>query len=70
MTDWQPIETCPPEVDRALLALDWGEVIIGRRLSTVWVEDGETCEGGAYNEITPTHWMPLPSPPQSEGTGA
>lgn len=77
---WQPIETAPTdgtEVD--LYGLDWGGY--ARRVAGAkWGEiDGKWCwavydvrqgEGGDWciDLKTPTHWMPVPPPPQMTTT--
>jgi len=68
MTDWQPIDTAPKDVDVLLLYLDGSGVQPG-----YWDRDNDcwlACEtkgltGGRWYS-TPTHWMPLPDPPPSE----
>jgi hypothetical protein len=75
-SDWQPIETAPPEYGLRLIGLlhDGRAVTIQRRDSSFswqpsskserddWVEE----EGGALIPREPTHWMPLPSRPVGE----
>lgn len=67
MSEWQPIETAPKK-------LAWNEYILGsdgsRSFAMEWVED-DNCWAdvwdridGEYHERFPTHWMPLPDPPQ------
>lgn len=62
---WQPIETAPKDGTEVLLAYPGGLVKSGK-----W-----TLFGGAYEDhwadgkrprfgSDPTHWMPLPAPPQ------
>lgn len=62
---WQPIETAPKDETRIILGR-WSEWLgsmeawDGRWSSwgDVWTHKGRT------NEMSPTHWMPLPEPPQ------
>ena len=67
--EWQPIETAPKDGTRVLLidADDAGTVCWGE-----WSDWDEVPEcrdigdigcNGQY-DYQPTHWMPLPSPPQ------
>jgi hypothetical protein len=62
--NWQPIETAPKdgtEVD--LWVPDDG------RFTNCWFMDGiwlQTEDGNTYSTGgAPTHWMPLPQPPQA-----
>jgi hypothetical protein len=69
--EWQPIETAPKD-KMVILGLPDFESDEG------WVVAGEYCEHGVddgagwYNQferdcqIHPTHWMPLPTPPQEK----
>lgn len=71
-TDWQPIETAPKDGSKILLVDGydfmvvgwWGQSSVGYHQKE-WVY-GE-CEG-EYNSRNifdcPTHWMPLPNPPE------
>lgn len=73
MSGWQPIETAPKDGTRILIfqgGLEWSrEVQIG------WWDSGGTRSGWSASSYedghilnekqAPTHWMPLPSPPES-----
>jgi hypothetical protein len=70
--DWQPIETAP-KVMSGTRYLGWcpghgGVCFIS------WIEDGylsgpgdHWISGGAI-QVEPTHWMPLPNPPEDAET--
>lgn len=56
--EWKPIETAPK--DALILGFEDGAM----RLvlwENGWVQVGATIERGWFE---PTHWMPLPSPPE------
>jgi hypothetical protein len=71
--NWQPIETAPktdPVEMRAICLLGWcpdpGALNDGD-IRVIWWEP--RWKGGAWNSDRdlvehPTHWMPLPEPPQ------
>lgn len=70
--DWQPIETAPKDgthllvcdASRAYTAF-WGfgqnPPTVGHYFAQGW--HLSVNHDGEHSEITPTHWMPLPSPP-------
>lgn len=71
---WRPIETAPK--DGTLILLSGGELkraYIGKRGRTEtingydefwWAEDYNSTYG--CRKVHPTHWMPLPEPPEDE----
>lgn len=69
--NWQPIETAP-RVTRVLVttAERDGIVDIARQDhqgNDVWVwvtDDHESAATGYFDDDEPTHWMPLPKPPE------
>lgn len=67
---WQPIETCPKEDRRRfLVATTQGLVHEAFYLDnslTPWPWKGvmPASQKVAINLFKPTHWMPLPEPPQ------
>ena len=64
---WQPIETAPKDWTHVLICVD------GAVCEAYYRDDEELwCRANASTEdedsilAGPTHWMPLPSPPQTE----
>ena len=79
--EWQPIETAPKDGPVLLyFAAMQFQMIDGmrahvERTAVGFCDDGDVCEQGTGHslfedwrdpEIRPTHWMPLPEPPQTE----
>lgn len=65
--EWQPIETAPKDQRWLLFGGPKGRVpYVGRWF--VWA--GLNAENGFWQshciEVKPTHWMPLPDPPQEQ----
>jgi hypothetical protein len=67
-TGWQPIEAVPEDImhsaDPVLL---WSPdthtcVVYGR----YWTQDQEWQEDHMATPLRPTHWMPLPEPPDAD----
>jgi len=61
MAEWQPIETCPDD-GQAIL-------VVGGRYNQAIIRE---ADGGWFRmaqhdglQSTPTHWMPLPAPPET-----
>ena len=61
---WMPIETAPRKNCEPVLLIDEGNYYVGYWISSppMWIEPGA-------GRITPTHWMPLPPPPQETEGG-
>ena len=59
--NWQPIETCPENTD--VLLYDIGDITLGQYRQDCCGEYRffDWCAGG--DTINPSHWMPLPEPP-------
>jgi hypothetical protein len=73
MSEWQPIETAPKDGSNVLLspAFERERVTVGS-----WDLD-DVGEGGQCwrclelsERLEPTHWMPLPSPPEARTVDA
>ena len=70
--EWQPIETARKDEPELLLycpgeGMTTGFYVSSKQFTgwtTGWVTAGGYDVG--YNEIHPTHWHPLPTPPQSD----
>jgi len=66
MATWQPIETAPKDGRHIFCFLHDGLI------SEVWWQR-DSLDGTEYwqdywdSEPKPTHWMPLPAPPTTEG---
>jgi len=62
--NWMPIETAPKDGTRFL-----AYCAKGGWQAVLWNDGGSSWQGRPYwssdrDEMTPTHWMPLPEPPQ------
>lgn len=72
MSEWQPIETAPKDGRKILLwcptlnnmiQAQWRVHDMGGEWVDIWNNDPiEDMQGVAY----PTHWMPLPNPPETK----
>jgi hypothetical protein len=66
--EWQPIETAPTGGKWVLLW--WPEItdcaLVGYRMPLGWhCPIGDGYDESDLRGIGPTHWMPLPPPPES-----
>ena len=70
MSTWQPIKSASGGQETVLLLVE-GEVYSGCRLKdgTWWFPfaDYHGCGCCSGDKDEPTHWMPLPAPPVTEG---
>ena len=57
--DWQPIATAPRDGREVLLWVH-GIYVIG------WYHRGEWRHGPKGYAVSPTHWRPLPTPPECQ----
>jgi len=76
MTEWQPIETAPKDGTHILVVSETG-ISVCKYSCGNWngLIDGDTIcyqeeqDDWYYDVYKPTHWMPLPEPPQQETKG-
>ncbi|WGR59952.1 DUF551 domain-containing protein [Paracoccus ferrooxidans] len=69
MRDWQPIETAPRDGTKIDLWTGYNERIadsmwLNGRGWVFWGTDGFESPGWEKVFPAPTHWMPLPQPPE------
>jgi hypothetical protein len=57
---WIPVSERLPETQEAVLGHCCGEIGVCKRFSCGWYWDEEY----SHQAINPTHWMPLPEPPE------
>jgi len=64
LTAWQPIETAPERVDILILV----QTRVGVQVEQVEMVDGHYFRlyGVSAEYHNPTHWMPLPKPPEEK----
>lgn len=68
--EWQPIETAPKDQRRILAyfpdAPEWYDfsVICWSEHNKAWWGCSPSAAGVIDRDAQPTHWMPLPDPPQ------
>ena len=60
--EWQPIETAP--MDGSWILTYTNLQGFDNEFMAVKYDHNYGWSGGAYTELKPTHWMPLPEPPQ------
>ena len=67
MTDWKPIETAPKD-GTEVLVWGYGQMSVAKFISGVHGEWKVYTSDGWYGyDSFPTHWMPLPKPPEMLG---
>ncbi len=73
MSEWRPIETAPRD-GRHFLTYEprvYG-VRIGRAFVRAdhddWLSHVDSCGNSSKGGLRPTHWMPLPEPPNTDPT--
>ena len=61
MSDWQPMGTAPRDGTRVMVFLTkYGP------FTAHWDSKWHVA-GAQHFDVIPTHWMPLPAPPKTEG---
>ena len=74
INEWQPIETAPKDGRLILATNDFGGMVLcwwGKDYNDEsyegWLSgDGDGYSTGLYySPLNPTHWMPLPKPPET-----
>lgn len=61
--EWQPIETAPKTTRHILV---WLPAIQCTAIASWWDDKWTHAFGGSMYPNEPTHWMPLPAPPQED----
>jgi hypothetical protein len=65
--NWQPIDSAPKD-GRSVLAYA-GEVVVMRYIAdrdcNLWVYTDELLSDACPEPDQPTHWVPLPAPPEA-----
>jgi hypothetical protein len=69
--EWMPIETAPKDGTKFLAAQGKDiETTAWRHLNLIMRNDGKDVEVygfvAKYSQWWPTHWMPLPTPPEKQ----
>lgn len=65
MGGWISVREGLPEFGVDVLAYVAGMVVV----ASLDADDGWQCENDDVAGDVPTHWMPLPPPPQDDGNG-
>jgi hypothetical protein len=69
VSEWQTIESAPKDGTELMLWDLDGFAVLGQYVSfdgkaPSGYHDGWYDSWRGYDELTPSHWMPLPSPPE------
>lgn len=66
MTQWQPIDTFVKTYNKPFLLLVKNQAVTGCLKKYHNDEDFWDVYGDIYGDLKPTHFMPIPKPPQSD----
>ena len=66
MSEWQPIETAPRNATEILVILANHDVHVVYGHYYDLRQKFEWAQFDGVNDYNPTHWMPLPKPPESK----
>ena len=61
---WQPIETAPKDAFQNSLLWDGEELFIGFHSPGYEPILDRWVQADIFDDVWPTHWMPLPEPPE------
>jgi len=68
-TAWQPIETAPRDGTTVLLWLVDGQMMIDGEYAIQGFHSARAWRTEFHVTAEPTHWQPLPTPPEGESHG-
>lgn len=61
---WQPIETAPKDILKPVLLWTDSGLFLGFRFPGFAQVRDRWVQADVLDEVYPTHWMPLPEPPE------
>lgn len=71
MTDWIDLNEMKPPNGELVLACDMADECLSTSFRVVWMVGDKWYSGYCRGDIEPpTHWMPLPDAPDTEGQDA
>ncbi len=71
---WQPIATAPENVSVLIYIPEWDHygpgiyraMLVNMITTKRWTTTAWACGRDLTSSVEPTHWMPLPDPPESD----